>query len=261
MPSCGRNIVPCDPKTIAAYPPTEINKQRAVWGPFSDEREPNEFKLTIAHADNDAPLYVWAIQGRHKSQTELITIARGAFEPEGDDLGRGWFALDLDAIRQLDPTEDGRGRVAYAFEKTEAGVSVRMHLDAVDDAGEKVEAGYAYGEDAAGNGFVLFAFPESINDAPLKENVLIRTRWTTNGAGRADVVAVGGDLEGDVARGSQCWDKTFVSTYESFALDGVVFAEAGDVDTCVVDRAELPTDGEIPSETDVQDPHAGIAID
>lgn len=247
-------------ETIASFPPTDLTETSAVWGPFSEEREPNEFKLTIEKDDVDARLYAWAIEGRHKSAKDFVTLAHGSFEPDGDDYGRGWFVLDVDQIHALDPSEGGRGRVGYAFEKNAEGVSVRVHLAGENERGERIEAGYAYGESVSGEGFILFGIPLDVHEGPALEDVIIRTRWTRSGAGRADVIASGGDIGSDVYQGSQCWGDNFVSSYEHILLNGDVIANDGDFKTCVLDEAEKPRADELPTAADVEDPN-GFVID
>ncbi len=243
-------------ETIASYPATTLDETSATWGPFSEEREPNEFKLTIRKDADVATRYEWAIEGRHKSEKEFITLARGAFEPDEDpDFGRGWFVLDFEAIRSLDPSENEAGRVAYAFEKNAEGVSVRVHFAATTDAGERLEAGYAYGEDKSGAGFILFSTPIDVHEGPALEDVIIRTRWTPSGAGRADVIASGGDIGDDVFEGSQCWGDDFVSSYEQFSVNREVIANDGEAKTCVLDVAAPPRADELPTADDVEDPN------
>ncbi len=248
-------------ETIASFPATELTETKAVWGPFSEEREPNEFKLTIEKDDVVATRFAWAIEGRHKSEADFITLARGSFEPTEEDYGNGWFVLDFDTIRTLDPSEGGRGRVGYAFEKDAEGVSVRVHFAGTTDRGERIEAGYAYGESISGEGFILFGLPLNVHEGPALEDVIIRTRWIPSGAGRADVIASGGDIGDDVFEGSQCWGDNFVSSYEHFLVNRDTVANDGEVKTCVLEQAAPPRAGELPTADDVEDPNGGLVVD
>ena len=141
------------------------------------------------------------------------------------------------------------------------GVIALAHFKGPDDRGEQVEAGYAYGQDNENNGFVVFAFSGDIDEGKdgrvAKEDVLIRTRWSDRN-GRADIIATHGDLGGNWVHGSQCWDATFVSTYESFKLDGVVLAQDGDAATCVFEDAELPSNEELPGDGAVENPYGDM---
>lgn len=246
-------------EAISEFPPTKIGEDHAIWGPFSDDAEPNEFMMTVERIDGDLTRYDWRIEGKHKADERYLTLAGGTFEPAGDDLGRGWFELDFESVRSLDSTERARGLVAYAFDKTKEGVEVRLRYSGPNESGDRVDAGYAFGEDADGNGYIIFAFPGDIheeeNPGSALEDVLIRTRWQQGGAGRADVVAQNGDLDAKVAQASQCWDERFVSRYEVFKIDGAVEAEDGDASACVLPEARLPESDELPKETDVENPY------
>lgn len=246
-------------EAVTAYPATEIAVDRVTWGPFSDDGEPNEWRVVITRGEiGGQAVFQWSIDGRHKGAGDFRAVAAGAYEPRAAPHGKGWFVLDFDRIGELEGKND-RGRIAYAYEKNADGVIVLAKASVVEDDGSKVEAGYAYGKDTEGAGFITFAFEADIDEddpsKPAKEQVLLRTRWTRAGHGRADVVASSGDLGTSRARFSQCWNDTFVSTYESIRLDGNLLAEDGDVSTCSLrDRAE-PTIDEIPGEDEVKNPH------
>jgi hypothetical protein len=244
-------------EAIADHPPTKVGEDFAIWGPFSDNNGPNELMMTVERKDAAGSRYDWRIEARHESDVDFAILAAGTFEPNGEDFGRGWFHLDFDAIGALDPTEDGRGRVAYAFEKTRKDVSVRLHFRGPNEQGDRIEAGYAFGEDARGNGFFAFAFPGDIHEEEKElskaEDIVILTRWITTGAGRADVVARNGDLGAGFAHGTQCWDERFVSRYEVIEIDGTFAAKDGDAAACVLDE-DLPGENLLPSADDVKAP-------
>jgi hypothetical protein len=248
-------------ETITGYPATEVSKERAVWGPFSDDKEPNEFTLTIEKDTADDVHFTWAIRGKHKSHGDdkYVSLAAGAFAPaEKEDQGRGWFVIDFDNIHQLNPAEDGRGRIAYALEKSDAGTLVLAHFKGVDENGNNIKASYAYGEDTNATGFIVFRLPVDIDDGEegktAAEEVLIRTRFTIDG-GRADIFATHGDLGTGVVIGSQCWDEVFTSTFEQFKLGDDVLAAAGDEKTCAFGQAETPAENALPEADEVESPY------
>lgn len=246
-------------ETITSYPATAVTEDAAVWGPFSEPREPNEFRLTVERHDAPALHYTWALEGRPKSATDFTGLAGGDFEPsEVADQGRGWFVVDFEAIRALDPSEDGRGQIAYAFDKGPNGVAVRMLVQSFDDQGDVVHGGYAFGQSITGEGYVIFAFPSDIHEddptKPAPEDLLIRSQWTASGAGRADVVARNGDLGPQTVYVAQCWDDTFVSTFELFTLDGTILGAQGDPSTC---ELEEETPEALPTVEDVANPFEG----
>ncbi|MCB9654044.1 MAG: hypothetical protein H6729_07955 [Deltaproteobacteria bacterium] len=259
---------------ISSYPPTTFSADVAVWGPFSEPLEPNEFTLTVAKlaASDLSDLHAgfgWKIAGRHKSETgDFVTLARGSFAPDSDDedrrTGRGWMHIDFGRIHALEQSDEGEGEIRYAFNRTDDAVQVKAIFQGPDDEGEPATVAYSFGANIQGEGFILFGLNADIHDGEVgkeaKEKLLIRTRWRTQGDGRSDVVARGGDLGRDVAHVSQCWDDTFVSRYESVAINGTLVAEDGDSSSCALDVPDLPSAAEVPDADDVADPAEASAL-
>lgn len=246
-------------ETITAYPATTLTESSATWGPFSEDREPNEFQLHVQREEAPSVHYTWALEGRAKSATDWTGLAGGAFEPETTpDEGRGWFVVDFNAIKTLDPTEDGQGQIAYAFEKNAEGVAVQVLFQGVGEGGDTVNAAYVFGQRAAGEGFVMFAFPGDIHEGdpsqPALEDLLIRTQWDASGAGRADIIATQGDLADQTVYGAQCWDDSFLSTFELFTLDGSVLGAEGDPETCRINESAPEA---LPDAEDLSSPFEG----
>ena len=246
-------------ESITRYPATERTPDRAVWGPGSDAADPNEYRLIIERAAPLSSVLLWNIAGRHKSATDFSVLASGAFDKKAGLRGKGWFVIDFDAIGALDPAEDGTGTIAYAFERTGGGTRVLASADTVDELGNPLVAGYAFGRDADGSGFILFGVPVDIHDndptMPAREDLALLTRWTTDNPGRVDVVAAHGDLGSSVVHVAQCWGERFTSTYESLHIDGRLKKEDGDIKTCSLDDAEAPDAAALPTAEDVANPH------
>jgi hypothetical protein len=246
---------------VTKLPPSGLTDKSAVWGPLSDPKEPNEFILNIEKVADSSTYYQWAIKGKHKSSgiDAYISLAAGAFEPsEVKDQGRGWFVIDFEAIRTLNPTEKGHGRIAYALQKNDEGTLVLAHYKGLDDAGNNIQASYAYGEDNKNAGFIVFRLPADIDDGEdgkvAVEDVLIRTRFSPDG-GRADIFATHGDLGSNIVIGSQCWDSVFVSSFEQFKLGEEVLASAGDSTSCAFAEAETPDVNALPDADEVESPY------
>ncbi len=246
-------------EAITSTPPTATGANAAVWGPFRDDREPNEFRLGVEERTQPELHYAWQLEGRPVSGGDFTALAGGAFQPTAPEQGQGWFAVDFDAIRMLDPTEEAEGQVAYAFAKTDEGVAVRMMASEPSPAGGETPIAYAFGENAEGFGYVLFAFADNIDDDPnrtAEEDLVVRTRWRPDGKGRADVLAVRGDVGAGFVQVSQCWDNIFVSRYEVFTVNGATVVEQGDSTVCVFDGA-WPVAGDVPVAEDLINPFEG----
>ncbi len=249
---------------ITDFPPSARTATIAVWGPFRADREPNEFQLVVEARESPTPHFVWYLAGRPVSGGDFVGLAGGAYEPTGDneaddgeEYGRGWFAIDFDQVAGLNPAEEARGVVAYAFGKSEEGVAVRVVAQNANQTPDTVA--YAYGENTEGFGYILFAFEDDIHDGEdgqdADEGLVVRTRWLPDGRGRADVLAVHGDLGDGFVQVSQCWDDTFVSRYEALVANGLTLGQDGDVSACVFD-GEWPSEEELPEGEDLASPFA-----
>ena len=69
---------------ITKFPATERTPGRAVWGPGSDEGDPNEYRLIIEKAFPllEASVLKWNISARHDSggEADWKVLAHGAFD-------------------------------------------------------------------------------------------------------------------------------------------------------------------------------------
>jgi hypothetical protein len=247
-------------EAITAYPPTKYDESSASWGPFSEPREPNEWQLTVRKVEER---YDWRLEGRPKGVKDFVAFGHGTFAPEekGAELGEGWFTIDFDALKKLNPAEDAQGVVGYAFEKTSEHVNVRVRFHGPNEDGTIVDAAYAFDEDRQGNGSVIFAYPGDLDEGQdgkrALEDVTVRTRWLSDGSGRADIQVVGGDLGDGSALGVQCWGTDFVSSYEHIeSSKQELIASAGKAETCSITDAAPISKETLPEETDVTNPYA-----
>lgn len=248
-------------EAITSFPPTEYDEASATWGPFSEPREPNEWRLHVAKLE-DPFRYDWRLEGRAKSEESYLTFAGGTFVPDeqGADLGAGYFQVDFETLRKLNPAEDGQGVVGYAFEKEAERVNVRVRFHGPNEQGQIVDAGYAFEELADGTGSILFAFPGDLDDGKdgrtAIEDVTIRTRWNKDGSGRADITAINGDLGNLSALGVQCWDTRFIATHEKIEIsDQTLLVSVGDPASCTITEAAPLSKDKLPEETDVTNPY------
>jgi len=250
-------------KTITDFPPTTYEEGIAVWGPGSDEGDPNEFMLTVRQGVADRENVVeWRLEGKHKSAAanEFQGLAFGNFDPESGTDGQGWFEINLDAIGQLNQTEE-QGNIAFNYRKSGEELEIQVRFTDVIAEGDVLDAGYDFKRARDGSGSFLFDLPLDINkddadaaDKTARENLLIRTRWNTAGIGQVDLLATGGDLEDTSLELTQCWGALFVSSYEAIYINGAVEAEEGNSSNCPYSRRMVPEAGDLTSATEVQNP-------
>lgn len=218
---------------ITLHRPTSLEASTAVWGPFRpDDLAPNEWRLTVDHlGDQD---FEYVLEGRPKDAGDdaWVVVLSGhhtrVVGPMGrpiDRLGTGDFLIDFDALSGLpeqNPDLDGGLEVAYARPSDTEPVSISVSFHGVTDAatGRTVEATYDFHHQQGVGGDFQFALGADLDGGPAAEQLTIKSRWTSEGAGRSDVKATGGDLASE-ATASECWDTAFASTYMavSFSSD------------------------------------------
>jgi hypothetical protein len=100
-----------------------------------------------------------------------------------------------------------------------------------------VNANYEYNRTLDGGGDMVFDVNGDAGGTSLQEHITLRSRWQSNGAGRADARLTGGDLTSS-AIASECWSTSFRRTYYT---DNVNFAPTeGAVADCAFGTADLP---------------------
>lgn len=213
------------------------------WGPWSDGGlDPNETGMWVAY-DSDADQYGWAIVQRPKtsdSDDDWVAIAAGEATPgETEDTGSGSFILDFDAIADLNPAETTRGVFASTYSLSETDVVAEAAFDGLSDgSGESIDAVYGYGQDLSGAGYMDLGYIADVNGEGTDETVVLRTRWTAEGAGRGDMVIFGGDIDPLAFVGTECWGSDFLVSFEESNFS----PSEGDEASCAFDQAEWNDD-------------------
>jgi hypothetical protein len=97
---------------------------------------------------------------------------------------------------------------------------------------------YGYNESLDGGGDMVFNVTADGGGTALAEQIVIRSRWQGDGAGRGDARLAGGDLGSAQAIASECWNPLFRRV---FYTDNVAFEPTeGDVAQCAYGTADLP---------------------
>lgn len=224
---------------IVQYPVTSISGNTYTWGPWSDALDPAEYKLDVT--DNGDGTYDYLLSGRNKteagSQFEVV-IDGHSDTTAGDNLGSGDFKLDFDASRRVNPIDagDAKGNIVVQYDLA------ARHLDMVamapDINNNPAMFEYAYNETLDGGGDMVFNATADTGGTALAENIVIRSRWQADGAGRGDARLAGGDLGTEQAIASECWNSLFRRV---FYTDSVNWQPTeGDVAQCSHGTADLP---------------------
>jgi hypothetical protein len=228
--------------TIVQFPPTTVDGDTYTWGPWSDALDPAEYRLVVSDLGDET--YAWTLDGRSKrdaAATFETVISGTAVAGETEGTGHGDFTIDFDAAERVNPIDNNaRGVVGVVYDLAarhlEMAVSTVENRDGVD---VPVDYDYSYTRAVDGSGDMVFASHGDTDDAgTLAEDAVIRSRWLSTGAGRADVRLSGGDLGTASVTASECWDTTFSVVYYS---DSAGFlATEGDNASCAYTDVDLP---------------------
>ncbi|MFH1811553.1 MAG: hypothetical protein ABIJ09_22630 [Pseudomonadota bacterium] len=232
-------------RAIVESPATESpDEDHAVWGP-SDPKglERLQYKATAERvAENE---YLFKLLARDKNSTDEADFgeiyALNYFH-SGPELGHGTITVDRDEHKRIDPMDTsicdtGVAVVTFANDSADEMKIVDIDFSQLDRSGceDKGQMGkYHYAEGPDGAGDFLFSAVGNIHEGaeaaekPLEESLTIRAQWTSEGAGRADVIVADGEIPGDLAAcqdascaglttvtATQCWDSSFISRHET----------------------------------------------
>jgi len=225
--------------TIVQFPVTTVSGDTYTWGPWSDALDPAEYKLDVTALTDGT--YQYQLSGRSKTQlgAAFEVVIDGKADPRPGELkGNGEFLLDFDAGKRVNPIDadpEARGSINVNYDL--AARHLDLQIMSTNANNEPVMADYAYNETLDGGGDMVFNIDGNAGGTAAQEQITLRSRWQSNGLGRADARLTGGDLTTS-AIASECWDGQFRRTYYS---DNVSFAPTeGDVANCAFGTVDLP---------------------
>jgi hypothetical protein len=226
--------------TIVQFPVTSVSGDTYTWGPWTGSAlDPAIYRLEVT-ANSDGS-YDYAFDGHAKSDTTdtfLPLIAGHANPTPAAGQGSGTFLLDFDNARTVDPIDNAndKGQVDAAYDL--AAMTLGLTIMSTDANGNPTSAEYAYEQTASGGGAMTFSVQASLDGNPAQEDVAVRSRWLSTGAGRSDALVTGGDLGSAEAIASECWDTSFDEVYYT---DNVNYQPTeGDASQCAFSNVDLP---------------------
>jgi len=220
-------------KTVTNYPPTSVETDTAVWGPYTDPLSPNTWRLTVNRVAKGQFHYVLEGKAKTAGDTGYVTVLAGDHalaDPAAHrrlnlpEYGHGNFLIDWNAAQTLPEHDDNVGTAAFTYSRDQATGNVAINVtftqvkdrDKGKDTGMLIDAGYAYAAvPGMGGTFDFKLTKDFITTTAALETMSIRSRWQESGAGRSDVMLTGGDLATvpAPATASECWDSNFLSVY------------------------------------------------
>ena len=225
--------------TIVQYPVTSQSGNVYTWGPWSDTLDPAEYKLDVT--DNGDGTYDYVLSGRSKTEanSQFENIIEGHADPTPGELqGNGDFSIDFEASRRVNPIDNGDAKGSVIVTYDLAARHLELAAMGPDANGNPASFDYGYNETLDGGGDMVFNANADIGGTATAENLVIRSRWQSDGAGRGDARISGGDLGAESATASECWNNLFRRV---FYTDTANFqATEGDVASCAYGTADLP---------------------
>lgn len=204
---------------IVSHEPTTLNGDQAVWGPHTGPLSLNTFKFTVTKKSDGS--YDYALEGKRKTaaDSEYSVLLDGNHAPGGKrHVGKGTFTVFWNAIRALDSLQNNTGSATFNYERNDHG-DVALSANFLESSGKA--AVYEFSQVAGGDGSFEFATSVDWRELPANTSALerfsIKSRWTSDGPGRADLKASGGDLAQDVTL-SECWNADFLRVYYADSL-------------------------------------------
>lgn len=214
---------------ITDYPAASVAKNVAVWGPYTDALSPNTWRLTVQREAAGQFAYVFEAKDKNAADTGYVTVLSGHHviaNPAArrrlhlPAYGHGDFLIDWTAAQTLPEHDSNVGRAAFVYSRpsaqAEATIAVTFTQVKDSDTGMLIDATYAYAEVPGAGGHFQFGLKkDAVKTTSALETLTVRSRWLQTGAGRADVNFSGGDLGTTVGTGSECWDASFLSVYQT----------------------------------------------
>jgi len=272
-------------QTPSAY---RLDTREFVWGPYPDDDGVGFFAAYLKDTGEDEDLrYHFAVLrgtsgdlGAMDSFTPVL-LGGGTPDPAHEDRGVGvllWdFTADNEFRSENDPAFDlaasNQGRFASAFGKGqleegegegELTFVVAAFRDFVSEGSSDqapADLDYLYGRVENGDTTLDFIDYETSLDANepadgVRETIGVRMAFLNEGAGRAEIDAMGGSLEGnDSISGVECWGPTLNETYlhlEQTTDEGQTTITLGEPASCGLFSVTL-TEMKIPALEDLDD--------
>jgi hypothetical protein len=225
--------------TIVKFPVTSVSGDTYTWGPWSEALDPAEYKLDVRAVGDGT--YEYQLSGRSKTAAaaEFQVVIDGKADPRKGDLqGNGQFLLDFDASRAVNPIDAGDARGSLDVNYDLAARHLDLTIMSTDAQGQPALASYAYNAGLDGGGDMTFALSGNAGGGPALETATLRSRWTHDGAGRADGRVAGGDLGTIQATASECWDTRFARVYYTDSVN--LAGTEGNAAACAFATPDLP---------------------
>ncbi len=223
--------------------PTSISQNEAIWGPYTDSLSPVTYRFRVDRVgDNE---YDYVLEGRPKtsqSDADYRSVLDGrGWGRTSEKHGDGYFTLDLDTLRELDPfdhqNDSGTVKITHDLPQN---ITTKLSPVRTVTAEVKPTAVASWWnvtsiQNQDGTGDLVVKAHDDIDDShnTKLEDIGIESRWNGDGAGRADITLSGGDIPAadSPVSATECWGADFMRSYYS---DSISYEPTeGDATACV----------------------------
>jgi hypothetical protein len=221
-----------------ATPPSAHDASNEYWGPFTPALSPMTAELAVQRVESEDYNFFLGGKPRNAPDSAFTGLLGGSTHQASTAHSSGKLELNCTAFHMLDPaTHPATGAIAFVHDDTADPRTVDVHFgDFADGTGAPpLTATYQYAEHADGSGNFQFMMRSNFDNDKngILEDVAFVSRWTSSGAGRADVIAQNGSLPaGFEVHATECWDRNFQRVYYIEDVDSS--KTEGDVSACAV---------------------------
>jgi hypothetical protein len=213
--------------TVRSYSPTSRTPDSRTWGPFRFDKTKLknlnwQMRVVVERDQTVADRFDYYIDV-HKdgnADTDWPTFVSGFFD-SGHTARRGVGHLVLDTAKVraegLDVSDLGMlDNLTIDYDTLDDPLTIDMTINDLPVAGSADPGSivvYSYSQTAAGQGEMIFDLIGNLIAGPAIEDLRVTSQWLSAGAGKATVNVLSGDGAG--ALQTECWNASFVATYNS----------------------------------------------
>lgn len=230
---------------IAKSPGGKRDGDTKVWGPYSPGGlDPLTYRFTLTRVEKGK--WTYKLEAHDKNSEEFKVIFSGE-HTRGSKYRRGTGSLmvDFTTLKSLDPSKIEEGKIEAVYNTETAPYTLDVtFIDFIGQDGKgPVNSLYKYKAEEDGSGEFSYDAKADIDTKGKDENLKLLSRWKSDGSGRCDGRAMGGDIESQGVKEidlTECWDSDFKRVYYESFINSNSYEKQGDSTKCTFSDIKLP---------------------
>ncbi|MGC9042981.1 MAG: hypothetical protein ACP5KG_03915 [Myxococcota bacterium] len=230
---------------IAKSPGGKRDGDTKVWGPYTPGGlDPLTYRFTLTLSEKGK--WNYKLEAHNKDSEDFKVIFSGEhIKGTRYRRGTGSLMVDFTTIKALDPSkvEEGKIEAIYNTENAPYSLDVTFNDFVGRDISGTVNSVYKYRAEDDGAGEFSYDAQADIDSKGKIENLKLLSRWKSDGSGRCDGRAEGGDIESQGIKEidlSECWDSDFRRVYYESFINSQSYEKQGDATKCAFSDIKLP---------------------